>query len=152
MLQNILKYTKWGLFAISIILVILFYMNVVPMGNEADQMDASATNAILGWALVLFIACAVAAVAFPVYEFIKQLIDDPKSVVKTVVMVAAVAVICIIAYVTASGDADSICETLVETNTTELKWSGAGLNALYISLGISILAVIYAELIAKKLN
>ena len=44
-----------------------------------------------------------------------------------------------------------LVDTLVETNETELKWSGAGLNALYISLGIAILAVIYAE-VAKKFN
>ncbi len=152
MLQNILKYTKWGLFAITIILLVLFAVNVVPMADNADKMASGYTDAILGWALALFIICALVAVAFPVYEFIKQLISDPKSAVKTVIMVGAIAVIAIIAYVTASGAEDSICETLVETNETELKWSGAGLNTLYITLGISLLAVIYAELIAKKLN
>jgi len=151
MLQNILKYTLWFLFAVTIVLVVLFYIQVVPLPDEAAQMEHGTTNAILGWAVALFGICAVAAVAFPVYEFIKQLINKPKSAIKTIIMIAAVALIIIIAYCMADGSQDSISETLVKTNETELKWSDTGLLTLYISLGISVLAIIYAE-VAKKFN
>jgi dolichol kinase len=88
---------------------------------------------------------------FPLWSFVQQIIDNPKSVVKTLVVIAAVALVCIIAYALADGSFDSITSTTVETNENELKWSGAGLNALYISLGVAVLAVIYAE-VAKKFN
>lgn len=150
-LQKILSYLLIVLFVITAILVVMFYTQVVPIANEADQIAHGTTDMTLGWAVVLFGVCAVAAVAFPVYEFVKQLIDNPKSAIKTIVMIVAVAVVCIIAYSLASGSMDSITPTLVETDEPTLKWSGAGLNALYITLGISIIAVIYAE-VAKKFN
>lgn len=150
-LQKILSYLLIVLFVITAIIVVMFYTQVVPLGNEADQIANGTTDLTLNWAVVLFGVCAVAAIAFPVYEFVKQLIDNPKSAIKTIVMIVAVAVVCIIAYALASGSMDSITPTLVETDEPTLKWSGAGLNALYITLGISIIAVIYAE-VAKKFN
>jgi dolichol kinase len=130
----------------------MFYLNVVPLSNPEEQMEHGVTDTFIWWAYILFGICAVLAfLVFPLWGFVQQIIDNPKSVVKTVVIIAAVALVCIIAYAMADGSFSSITNTLVETNETELKWSGAGLNALYISLGIAVLAVIYAE-VAKKLN
>ncbi len=151
MLQKILKISLWVLFAVTAVLVIMFYWKVVPLSDELAQMEHGVTNTILGWAFALFLICAVAAVVFPVVEFIKQLKDNPKSALKTIIMIAAIALVIVIAYAFARGDMDSISETLVKTNESELKWSDCGLITLYISLAISVLAVIYAEA-AKKIN
>ncbi len=140
------------LFVVSAVIVVMFYMKVVPLSNPQEQMEHAVTDTLMWWAYILFGICAVLAfIVFPLWGFVQQIIDNPKSVVKTVVIIAAVALVCIVAYALADGSFSSITDTLVETNETELKWSGAGLNALYISLGVAILAVIYAE-VAKKLN
>jgi len=151
-LRKILSILTIVLFLVSAVIVVMFYLNVVPLSNPEEQMAHGVTDTFIGWAYILFGICAVLAfLVFPLWGFVQQIIDNPKSVVKTVIIVAAVALVCIIAYALADGSFNSITDTLVETNETELKWSGAGLNALYISLGIAILAVIYAE-VAKKFN
>jgi Kef-type K+ transport system membrane component KefB len=151
-LRKILGILTIVLFLVSAVIVVMFYLNVVPLSNPEEQMEHGVTDTFIWWAYILFGICAVLAfLVFPLWGFVQQIIDNPKSVVKTVVIIAAVALVCIIAYALADGSFSSITNTLVETNETELKWSGAGLNALYISLGIAVLAVIYAE-VAKKLN
>jgi hypothetical protein len=151
-LRKILGILTIVLFLVSAVIVVMFYLNVVPLSNPEEQMEHGVTDTFIWWAYILFGICAVLAfLVFPLWGFVQQIIDNPKSVVKTVIIIAAVALVCIIAYALADGSFSSITNTLVETNETELKWSGAGLNALYISLGIAVLAVIYAE-VAKKLN
>ncbi len=151
-LRKILGILTIVLFLVSAVIVVMFYLNVVPLSSPEEQMEHGVTDTFIWWAYILFGICAVLAfLVFPLWGFVQQIIDNPKSVVKTVVIIAAVALVCIIAYAMADGSFSSITNTLVETNETELKWSGAGLNALYISLGIAVLAVIYAE-VAKKLN
>ena len=151
-LRKILGILTIVLFLVTAVIVVMFYLNVVPLSNPEEQMAHGITDTFMWWAYILFIVCAILAfLVFPLWGFVQQIIDNPKSVVKTLVVVAAVALVCIVAYALADGSFSSITDTLVETNETELKWSGAGLNALYISLGIAVLAVIYAE-VAKKLN
>ena len=151
-LRKILGILTIVLFVVSAIIVVMFYMNVVPLSNPQEQMEHGVTDTFIGWAYILFFVCAILAfLVFPLWGFVQQIIDNPKSVVKTLVIIAAVALVCIVSYALADGSFNSITDTLVETNETELKWSGAGLNALYISLGIAVLAVIYAE-VAKKFN
>ncbi|MBQ1697072.1 MAG: hypothetical protein II075_04235 [Bacteroidales bacterium] len=150
-LRKILGILTIVLFVVTAIIVVMFYTQVVPLSGMTEQMEHGVTDTFIGWAYVLFGLCAVLAILFPVWEFVKQLLDNPKSAIKTLVTIAVIVLICVIAYAIADGSMNSISSTLVETNETELKWSGAGLNALYITLGLSLLAVIYAE-VAKKFN
>jgi len=151
-LRKILGILTIVLFVVSAVIVVMFYAKVVPLSSDVEQMEHPITDTFIGWAYILFFVCALLAfLVFPLWDFIKQIIDNPKSVVKTLIVIAVVALVCVIAYVLADGSFNSITETLAETNEKELKWSGAGLNALYISLGIAVLSVIYAE-VAKKFN
>ena len=151
-LRKILGILTIVLFVVSAVIVVMFYAKVVPLSSDVEQMEHPITDTFIGWAYILFFVCALLAfLVFPLWDFIKQIIDNPNSVVKTLIVIAVVALVCVIAYVLADGSFNSITETLAETNEKELKWSGAGLNALYISLGIAVLSVIYAE-VAKKFN
>lgn len=152
-LRKILGFLTIVLFVVTAIIVVMFYLQVVPLGSPQEQMEHGVTGTFLGWAYVLFGLCALCAVLFPIWEFVKQLIDNPKSVVKTLITFAVVVLICVVAYAIADGSLESILP-LADNNLPsepELKWSGAGLNALYIMLGLSVLAVVYAE-VAKKFN
>jgi hypothetical protein len=152
-LRKILGILTIVLFVVTAIIMVMFYTQVVPLGSPQDQMAHGVTDMTMGWAYVLFGLCALLAIAFPIWEFVKQLIDDPKSVIKTLVTIVVIAIVFFIAYSIADGSIDSILP-LADNNLPtegELKWSGAGLNALYIILGLSVVAVIYAE-VAKKFN
>ncbi len=143
-LQKGLTFVLVALFVITAIFVVLFYIQVVPLADETAQIEHSITDGILGWAVALFGIAAVAAVAFPILDFAQDAANDIKSVIKPAIALVAVAVILVIAYATASGSMDSLATPLQETEET-IKWSGAGLNALYITLGLSIVAVIFVE-------
>jgi len=144
-MHKILTIAKWALMLISVVLFALFFTNVVPLSDMQSQIENGTTNMFLGWALVLLIVCAVAAVAFPIVN----MIANPKSAIKTIIALVVVAVIFGISYATSSGALDSMAPTLVESDEATRLWSGAGLNALYITLTLTILAVIASEIYAK---
>lgn len=144
-MHKILTIAKWALMLISVVLFALFFTNVVPLSDMQSQIENGTTNMFLGWALVLLIVCAVTAVAFPVVN----MIANPKSAIKTIIALAVVAVIFGISYAMSSGALDSMAPTLVESDESTRLWSGAGLNALYITLTLTILAVIASEVYAK---
>lgn len=144
-MHKILTIAKWALMLISVVLFALFFTNVVPLSDMQSQIENGTTNMFLGWALVLLCVCAVAAVAFPVVN----MVANPKSAVKTIIALVVVAVIFGISYAMSSGALDSMAPTLVESDESTRLWSGAGLNALYITLTLTILAVIASEVYAK---
>ncbi|MBR4678117.1 MAG: hypothetical protein IKO99_08945 [Bacteroidales bacterium] len=144
-MHKILTIAKWALMLISVVLFALFFTNVVPLSDMQSQIENGTTNMFLGWALVLLCVCAVAAVAFPVVN----MVANPKSAIKTIIALAVVAVIFGISYAMSSGALDSMAPTLVESDESTRLWSGAGLNALYITLTLTIVAVIASEVYAK---
>jgi hypothetical protein len=144
-MQKILTIAKWALMLISVILFAMFFMEVVPLSDMSSQIENGTTNMFLGWALVLLILCAVAAIAFPVLGMVM----NPKSAIKTIVALAVIGIILGIACAMSSGSLDSMAQTLVESTEGERYWSGAGLNALYIVLGMTVLSVIATEVYAK---
>ncbi|MBQ5451932.1 MAG: hypothetical protein IIU03_05260 [Bacteroidales bacterium] len=144
-MHKILTIAKWALMLISVVLFALFFTNVVPLSDMQSQIENGTTNMFLGWALVLLCVCAVAAVAFPVVN----MVANPKSAVKTIIALVVVAVIFGISYAMSSGALDSMAPTLVESDESTRLWSGAGLNALYITLTLTIVAVIASEVYAK---
>jgi hypothetical protein len=144
-MQKILTIAKWALMLISVILFAMFFMEVVPLSDMSSQIENGTTNMFLGWALVLLILCAVAAIAFPVFGMVM----NPKSAIKTIVALAVIGIILGIACAMSSGSLDSMAQTLVESTEGERYWSGAGLNALYIVLGMTVLSVIATEVYAK---
>lgn len=152
-LRKILGILTIVLFAVTAVIMVMFYTQVVPLSEATEQMEHGVTDMSIGWAYVLFGLCAISALVFPIWEFVKQLIAEPKSVLETLVIVVVIAVVFIIAYALSNGDISSILPLAdgEMPSEGELKWSGAGLNALYIIFGLAVLAVLYAEIFAKKL-
>ena len=144
-LQKISKYLLIVLFAISIALVVMFYMQVVPLEDEATQIEHATTSLVLTWAEVLFYVAAGLAVL----AFIWDIVINPKKSISTGIMVAALALIAIVSYVLASDSMDSILPTLVQTTPGELKGSDTGLFSLYIILGLNVVAIICLEVSSK---
>ena len=73
-LQKISKYLLIVLFAISIVLIVMFYMQVVPVEDEAAQIEHATTSLVLTWAEVLFYVAAGLAVL----AFVWDIVINPK--------------------------------------------------------------------------
>jgi cytosine/uracil/thiamine/allantoin permease len=148
-MQKILTIAKWVLMAVSVFLFIIFFLKVVPLSDMGEQITSGVTDGFLGWALALLVVCAVAALAFPIKDFIVKAVSNPKSVLKTIIALGVILIIFFISYAMSSGAADSMAPTLVESDEGTRFWSGTGLNALYIVLGLTVLSVIGTEIYAK---
>ena len=111
-------------------------------GWQTGNDPTAATNALLAWAYVM-IGIAIVAVVVP--GIIIALTNDPKSIVKLLIGLAGVAVLCGIAYATASG-APAMGLTGLEPSATELKLTDTILNLTYIVGAASIIAIIAGEI------
>ena len=143
--QKISKYLLIVLFAISLVLIGMFYGQVVPLEDEIEQIEHSTTSLVLTWAEVLFFAAA----ALAIIVFVWNIILNPKQSISTGIMVAGLILVALIASALGSDSIDSINPTLVETTPGELKGSDTGLFSLYIMLGLSFLSIIWLEISSK---
>ena len=142
-LQKISKYLPIVLFAISIVLVGLFYYQVVPLEDKAEKIAHSTTALVLTWTEVLFFLAAGLAIL----AFIWDIVLNPKKSISTGIVVAGLIVIAIIGFAMSSDSMDSISPaTMAKPTPGELKASGAGLISLYIILGLNFLAIIWLEI------
>ena len=137
-IQKISKYLLIVLFVVSGVLALMFYLQVVPLGEETEQMEHGTTGLILGWTYGLFFVAA----ALAILAFIYGIIIDPKSSISTGIMLAGLLVVALIAYAMSSDALDSIMPTLVQTTPGELKWSDTGLYSLYIILGVAVASIL----------
>ena len=142
-LQKISKYLLIVLFAISIVLVGLFYYQVVPLEDKAEKIAHSTTALVLTWTEVRFFLAAGLAIL----AFIWDIVLNPKKSISTGIVVAGLIVIAIIGFAMSSDSMDSISPaTMAKPTPGELKASGAGLISLYIILGLNFLAIIWLEI------
>lgn len=137
-IQKISKYLLIVLFVVSGALALMFYLQVVPLGEEAEQIEHGTTGLLLGWTYgLIYVVSALA-----VLVFIYQIIIDPKSCISTGIMLAGLFIVGLIAYAMSSDAMDSIMPTLVQTTPRELKWSDTGLKSLYIILGVAVASIL----------
>ncbi len=96
------------LLAVSVILVGVMYLGpsageIETAGGDVYNVPAT-TDTLIYWCYALLIATAVAAVGFAIYKFVKNLIVNPKSGIKTIITIVAFALIFIIAWAVGSPD------------------------------------------------
>jgi len=129
-LSKIVSWVLYALLAVSALLTILFYTN---------NLDSAS---FIQWGIILVIAAAVIAIASPVYGFIL----NPGNIVKMLISIGIVAVIAVISYSLAGNTfSDLRLEVLGVTEQTS-KWVGMGLLFTYITAALSILAIIYSNI------
>jgi hypothetical protein len=114
---------------------------------EVDKLASGWSGTILNFSIAMFALCAVAAVGFALYQFVANLIDNPKSAIKSALIFGGVAVIVLISYSLAS---DTIPTFLgsdeIEITAATSKWIETFLFVLYFTFGLSIIAMLYNEL------
>ncbi len=163
MLNKIVKISGYAILAITAIIGILFFLQDAPKlqgGLDAIQdMPQELKPAeieiiaqdwgalVFNWALILFIFGAVIAVGFAIYQFVMNVIENPKSAIKTGIALVVIALLVVVAY---SLSSDTIPVFLGADNfdisPAESRWVETFIYGMYLLVGFNVLALVYSEL------
>ena len=140
---KIVKWISWALLLISVGLSVWAFTRFGGSGKEA------AVETMLYWAYAMLIIALIAVLCIGLYI---TATTNPKSLVRIGIAIAAAAVLCLIAYLLASGK-----PALGFTGTTpptagELKLTDTVLNLTYILGAGAIVAIVAGEIISGILN
>ena len=135
---KIAKWISWALLLISVGLSVWAFTQFGGSGKEA------AVQTMLYWAYAMLIIALIAVLCIGLYVAVKT---DPKSLVRIGIGLAAAAVLCLIAYLLASG-APALGMTSKIPTAAELKLTDTVLNLTYILGAAAVAAVIAGEVIA----
>jgi hypothetical protein len=112
-----------------------------------ELMVYKRTDYALGWAYILLLIAAIAAVAFPLIV----IVTDVKAILRLLAVVAAAAVLVLVSYFVFASDTPIQILGYTGTDNTNpvaLKWIGTGLFSTYIIFGIAILSILYFEVVS----
>src|SRR6056297_243551 len=143
-ISKISSIVLYGLVAVSVILLALFYFGNDVAGTEGTRMEEPViTNTILTWAYILGIVSAVFALGFTVVN----IFTNAKATKKAAITVGILLVLVLIAYGFAS---DQLMELGVnydgpDNNPDTLERVGTGLITMYLLLGVAVVSILYSE-------
>ena len=103
---------------------------------------------LLKWAYVMV---ALALIAILIVSLIIGIANNPKILVKYGLVLAGIAVLCLISYLLAKG-APAVGLTTEQPDATTLKLTDTILNLTYITGAASILAIIFGEIVMAFRN
>lgn len=128
--SKILRIFLGVLLAISALLAILFFVNVI------------ADDVLIYWGYFLVILTAVITILFPlVFLFL-----NPKNSIKIFIAIGLMVVIAIIAYSLSQVNFTDIQLEKLDTTADTAKYVGAGLIFTYIMAGLAVLSIVYASI------
>ncbi|MDY0141343.1 MAG: hypothetical protein RBR97_05565 [Bacteroidales bacterium] len=162
MLDKIVKIVGWVVIGAAALIAILFFvkdasmleealatmtdmpaeMKILEVEKTADSWGALVLNA----SIVLFVLCAVLAVGFAIYKFVRDAIDNPKSAIKPAIAIGSIALLVIISYSLASDaipvflGADNFDITASISKNVE-----TAIISMYILVGVTVVALVYTE-------
>ncbi|MBE9483668.1 MAG: hypothetical protein KAR09_02185 [Bacteroidales bacterium] len=128
--SKILRIFLGVLLAISALLMILFFVNVVSV------------DMVIYWGYFLLIFTAVIVILFPIVF----LIMNPKNSIKIFISLGVMVVIAIIAYSLSQNNFTELQLEELETTADTVKYVGAGLIFTYILASLAVLSIIYASI------
>ena len=128
--SKILRIFLGVLLAISALMAILFYVDVV------------SDDVLIYWGYFLVIFTAVITILFP----LAFLILNPKNSIKIFIALGLMVVLAIIAYSLADVGLTELKIEKLDTSAVTAKYVGAGLIFTYILAGLAVLSIIYASI------
>ena len=127
---KILQWLLGLLLAISALLGILFYANVI------------SDDVIMYWAYILVVLTAVITIVAPIIYFLFNI----KSAIKFLIMLGIMIVLAIIAYSLAGNEFTGIQLEKMKSSVEASKIVGAGLIFTYFLACLAILSIVYASI------
>jgi hypothetical protein len=154
MKSNILEYILTGAkFLIGILGIIFFvrillYSDALDGLNVVDQERYDVLWGQIGAAYTLTIIAAVICAAAWVIFGLFKIVTDIKGSMSVLIGIVAFAIIGFISWSMSNGELTKVGDK-IEITENASHWSGAGLQMLYILLGITVLVALFTEV--KKL-
>ena len=142
------KIIKWISLALLLISVGLSVWAFTRFG-AGDAAKDSAVQTMLYWAYAMLIIALIAVLCIGLYVAVKT---DPKSLVRIGIAIAGAAILCLIAYLLASGNPAIGFTGSKPPTAGELKLTDTVLNLTYILGAAAVVAVIAGEVIAGVLK
>ena len=133
----------WVLVVISVVLLVWGFLT----GFEAN--DGRAVNVLLYWAYAIL---GLAILAVVVFGLIISAKNDPKSLVRLGVGLLVIAAVCFIAYLIAPGKMPLQWTNAKLPTASELKLTDTILNLTYFTGALSIIAIIFGEIMMAIRN
>ena len=131
-LSNIGKWVFGALALVTVILAVVFYL---------DLHNEGRTNLILNWGYILIILGIVIAILSVIISGVVKGIN----IKKILIALAAIVVIGVVAYIMSKGSfgVEYVAGDNVYSGKTHglVEW---GLNFFYVTLGVSVLAILYS--------
>ena len=140
---KIIKWISLALLVISVGLSVWAFTRFGGAGKEA------AVETMLYWAYAMLILTLIAVLCIGLYVAVKT---DPKSLVRIGIALAGAAVLCLVAYLLASGKPAIGFTGATPPTAGELKLTDTVLNLTYILGAGAIVAIIAGEIISGILN
>ncbi|MCF8372853.1 MAG: hypothetical protein K9H64_14620 [Bacteroidales bacterium] len=152
-LSRILNILVILLMVISVVIAVIFYLGTGQFASDAEfsvQIDVlgGRLDTFLNWAIILTIGTALAAILFPILG----MVTDPKNSKKTLIMVASMVIVVLVAYGVASdaiphfnGYQKFFYDDITMDPNQFSKYVDAGLWTMYILSGLSLLSIVYYE-------
>jgi len=143
MTDNIAKITKillWVLIALSLFYAIMLFV------NTTEQDTKWIVNSLTYTEILLYISVG-AVVIFSLFNFVLNLMSQPKKALLSLIPIVLLGVVFLFAYSSASNEVLHM-PTYKGTDNVPgiLKWSGAGLITAYVFFGLAVLSILYAEI------
>ena len=140
------KIVKWISLALLLISVGLSVWAFTRFGGSGKE---AAVNTMLYWAYAMLLLALVAVLCIGLYVAVKT---DPKSLVRIGIAIAGAAVLCLVAYLLASGKPAIGFTGATPPTAGELKLTETVLNLTYILGVFAIVAIIFGEVFSAIRN
>ena len=141
-MKNYNKIFKWIMLAISIVAIGLLVWGSI-VGFPARVADDNGTvDPLLNWTYVVI---GIALFCVIVVSTVVSAMNDPKSLVKLGIGLAAIAAVCFVVYLLSPGH-EAINLTVEQPSATTLKLTDTVLNLTYLTGALAIAAIIFGEI------
>ena len=131
-----------ALIAVSVILLVLGFVK----GFEAN--DGKAVENLLRWGYVMI---GIAVCAAIIVSAIVGFINNPKSIIKLLIGLVAVAAVCFVVYLVSKGN-PAVGLTVDQPSAQTLKLTDTILNLTYLVGGVAIASIVIGEVISAIRN
>lgn len=158
-LSRILNILVILLMVVSAVIAVVFYVGTGQLASDAEFAEqinvlGAKLDTFLNWAIILTIGTALAAILFPIIN----MVTDPKSSKKTLIMIVSMVVVVAAAFGVASdviphfnGYEKFFYHDITMDPNQFAKYVDTGLWTMYILAGLSLLSIVYYE-VAKLLK
>ena len=131
-----------ALIVVSVILLVLGFVK----GFEAN--DGRGVENLLRWAYVML---GIAICAAIIVSAIVGFINNPKSIIKLLIGLVAVAAVCFVVYLVSKGN-PAVGLTVDQPSASTLKLTDTILNLTYLVGGVAIASIVVGEVISAIRN